>query len=320
MRMWKCTLVPVFALASVPVVMAACGSNDGGGGSSSGTSGAVPDGGGTDSPSGSDSAGNDTGTGDTGADAPATGIDHGPYTIVYAGQIAGIDVRPVADGKATFDGQKLTGYEFNTDERPTVGTNTVENVAGTSRYVMGRWAGGTTDGKFYNSGTAGKMTFAANGGFQFVIGVPADPLPATGSGTFTIDSKTVATVSDGTKGPGTITGSLAATFAGASTKIGLSLSLDVPGDATYTVQSTGGSADPSQSDVDIPTGASVKGFFTLTKTITSAGAACTGGASCSFIVDGFVGKNGDFVALVAHVFAGGGGSPKSVSGAIVFKK
>jgi hypothetical protein len=48
-------------------------------------------------------------------------------------------------------------------------------------------------------------------------------------------------------------------------------------------------------------------------------AACQGG--CAAVVDGFVaGPVGERIALVAHVFKGGGGSPKSVAADIAFKQ
>lgn len=321
-----------FALASLPMgvvtaltlslTMGACSSE--GGGASSGDPGT--DSGTADSASGNDTGTNDTGTRDTGTDSPASGtVGTGPYALAYAGEIVGIDGRAVADGKATFDGYKMTAYEATgiADEHPTVGTNMVSNVAGSALYAIGRWSGGTTDGKFFNAGTGGKMTFAANGGFQYAIGVPADPIPSTGPATYAVAEKTVATVSDGSIAPGTVSGAVAVDFAGTGSKVGISITLDVPGDAVYTAATTGGTADPSQSEVTIsaPGGPNApKGAFYFNKTITSAGGACTGGASCSMNVNGFVGKNGDFVALVAHVFAGGGGSPKSVSGALVLKK
>ena len=60
------------------------------------------------------------------------------------------------------------------------------------------------------------------------------------------------------------------------------------------------------------------GFYTNLQ-ITSAGAAC--GGSCAASVDGFIaGPAGERVALVAHVYSGSGGSPKSVAAAIAFKR
>lgn len=284
----------------------------------------TPDSGGADAPTGNDGGSDAPVNADTGTDSPSSGgIGPGPYTIVYAGRFAGIDSRSVADGKATFDGFKLTGYVATgqeMDEMPTIGTNTASDVAGSSLFAIGRWGGGTTDGKFYNADAAGKMTFAANGGFQYAIGRPADPIPSSGLTTYTIDKKTAATVSDGSQAPGTITGTLAINLAGATTKIGLSVSIDVPGSGVYTAETTGGVADPSQSEATLGMG-SAKGVFYFFKNITNAGGACAGGGACSVNVNGAIlGPNAESVIMAVHVFAGAGGSPQSVSGVLAFKK
>jgi hypothetical protein len=53
----------------------------------------------------------------------------------------------------------------------------------------------------------------------------------------------------------------------------------------------------------------------------SSGNACAGGGSCVATVVGFFsGKDADRAGVVVHIFAGTGGAPKTVSGAIVFKK
>ena len=329
MRLRPITVLCCFATVLTLGVAGALGgcSSDSGGTGSSGEP--LADAGGTtDSPSGGDSGTSDTGVGDTGTDAPSGGIGAGPYTIVYAGTFVGIDGRSVDDGKATFEGLKLTGYTAKgqeADESPKIGTNTASAVAGSSLFAIGRWGGGITDGKFYEVGAAGKMTFAANGGFHYAIGVPTSSLPATGTVTYTVDKKTAATVSDGSSAPGTISGSLVIAYAGAATKVALSVTIDIPGNGTYTAETTGGTADPSQSEALVPnlTGPNApKGIFYFNKNnLTNAGAACGGGGSCSLGVDGAIlGPAGETVVLAAHVYAGSGGSPKSVSGVLAFKK
>lgn len=257
-------------------------------------------------------------------DAPAESgtstIGPGPYSIIYAGSVVGIDIRPVLAGKATFDGAKLGSYESSMDERPTVGTNNVADVTATPLFAMGRWAGGKTGGKFYMSGTGGLIDLPANGGFQYVIGIPADPIPSSGATPYTTLAKTTATMSDGSFAPGTVTGTLAANLAAATTKVGFSVTLDVPGDTTYTVTSTGGTANPATAGTG--TLMTVKGgFFDNTAALTTSAAACSGGSGCVASVYGIViGPAAENIALMVHVYNGAGGSAKSVSGAIVFKK
>jgi hypothetical protein len=137
---------------------------------------------------------------------------------------------------------------------------------------------------------------------------------------YTTLAKTTATISDGSFAPGTTTGTLAANLAGTTTKVGFSVTLDVPGDTTYTVASTGGVADPSTAGTGVSPG--VKGaFFDNTTIVTTTSALCTGGAGCVGAVYGIVlGPTGESIALVVHVYNGSGGAPKSVAGAIVFKR
>jgi hypothetical protein len=227
-------------------------------------------------------------------------------------------MRPIPDGKATFDGAKLLSYQASDDERPELGTNQVSDVTSDAFVAIGRWSGGATAGKFYDVAGTGLIALPPNGGFHYVIGKFADPLPASGGGTYTVLSKTVATVGNGSVAPGTVAGTLAATFAGADSKIGFSIRLDVPGDTTYTIETTGGVANVATTEAML-SGGNVKGAFYANLQLTSAGAAC--GGSCSAGVDGFVaGPNGERIALVAHIYKGGGGSPESVTGAVVFTK
>lgn len=261
-----------------------------------------------------------------GDDDSAATLGAGPYAIVYTGTFAGIDGRTVADGKATFDGLSLTGYTATgqeSDEAPLIGTNTAKDVAGGPLFAIGRWSGGTTEGKFYNVGTAGKMTFAEDGGFHYAIGKSSDPIPSSGPATYAIESKTAATVADGSNAPGTINGSLVVDLAGASTKVAFSVTIDIPGSGTYTAESAGGTADPSQSDVILlggGGGTAAKGAFTYNGNVTNAGAACNAG-SCAVGVSGVIlGPSAENVVMAVHFFGGGGGSPSSVSGVLAFKK
>lgn len=303
------------AMALVAVLTAAACDDDDGGASAA----SAPDAGDDGSTASADSGSSAEAGGETGADAAAAAsLGPGPYTLVYAGTVVGIDARPIAPGKATFDGIKLVAYESSADEHPALGTNGVQEASGDAFVAIGRWAGGATTGKFYTVNGTGLIDLPANGGFHYAIGNFTDPLPSSGSATYTELSKTAASVSDGSVAPGTISGSIAATFAGADTKIGFSIDLDIPGDAKYTLATTGGTSDVSKTEATISSG-QVKGAFFTTLNLTSTGAAC--GGSCSAVVDGFVaGPNADRIALVAHVFNGGGGSPKSVAAAIAFKR
>ena len=278
------------------------------------------DDGGTDSPSATDGpSATDSGS-DAEVDPVPTPIGPGPYTLLYAGTITGPDRRPIPAGKATFDGAKLTGYEASMDERPSVGTNSVTDLAGSALFGIGRWSGGTTGGKFYAAGDAGLMDFPANGGFHYAIAIAADPIPSSGMTAYSTLAKTTATISDGSLAPGTITGTLSANLAGAATKVGFSVTLDIPGESPFTIASVGGVANASTAGT-MPSAGLPGAFFDSTATLITSAASCGAGIGCTAAVYGVViGPAAENIALVVHVFSGSGGSPKSVSGAIVFKK
>lgn len=314
------TYSAVALLLGASVVVAACSDDDA---ATPATAPTGVDAAGVDATSatdgGSEASVKDAAISDAPVEASGSAIGMGPYALAYAGTIVGIDSRAVAAGKATFSASKMTSYESSADERPTVGTNTVNDVAGSARFAIGRWSAGTTGGKFYLAGDAGLIDFPANGGFHYAIGIPANPVPSSGMTAYTMLAKTSATVSDGSFAVGTVTGTLAAKLAGATTKLGFSVTLDVPGDTAYTVSSVGGTADPSQAGTGML--AHPGGFFDNTTTVTTTGALCPGGGGCTGTVHAIVvGPAAENIALVVRVYRSAAGEAKSVSGVIVFEK
>jgi hypothetical protein len=88
----------------------------------------------------------------------------------------------------------------------------------------------------------------------------------------------------------------------------------MPGDATYTLTTTGGVADPSQSAV----GGNANAFFGDIAA-TSTGVACSGGSACKAGVRGMIGSgaNGAARAVFAFVLSSGGATGKALRGAVV---
>lgn len=264
-------------------------------------------------------AGTDTSTNDTGTDAPATSpIGVAPFAIVYAGTQVGIDARFAS--AATFSGNGLSQYKIDDPaEERTNGSAKVVDTGVSGSVAWGRWNDGLTGGPNDNA-----VTLPANGGFHYVIGRPLVPVPASGGGTFTLAGKTPVAVSDGSLATGTASGTLAVAYGGeAGTKIGLTLTLDLPGDFTYQVTTNGGSADPSMSEISglyAPRQTNPKVYFAAANPpiTVNGGGACTGQPSCRASINGFLGE--DHVGLVVHLYRGSGGAPKSVSAAFVFKK
>jgi hypothetical protein len=157
-------------------------------------------------------------------------------------------------------------------EKPLIGTAKAVDIFGDTLVLAGRWEDGTTAGAFYGN----TFTFPKDGGFQYVIGDASASLPASGSPAYTLTHGSPTTISDGSIAPGTATGTLGVAFAGDGTKVGASFKLVLPGDQTYDVSTTGGSATPATSEVVVfPPGTALVGGVThLTSTTAPARAPC----------------------------------------------
>ncbi|MBI2312532.1 MAG: FecR domain-containing protein [Betaproteobacteria bacterium] len=175
-----------------------------------------------------------------------------------------------------------------------LGTATVvENgfeQTGTATIAWGRW----TNGTFTVAGEEGlvNVSVSSNQGFHYFGGVPtlASEMASLASGamtgTYSLLGSTQATSADGSLGLGTFTGALVADF-GAS-KVGLDFNVAFSS-ASYQVATTGGTADPGLSELNIV--AADSHFFNLIPIpTTGSGAACASG--CSTFVEGlFAGTN-----------------------------
>lgn len=299
------------------------------------TSPAKEDGGSSaDAQGGADAAGQDAASSDTGAtpDAAAgdsaggadakgapTPLGAGPYTIAYASIAAiGIDARTFADGKATFDGVKLLSYESSANEMPTVGSNQTNEPNGDGFVLIGRWSGGTTGGKFFNVGGSGLAAIPANGGFHYVIGRLADPLPTSGAASYVLTHTTAATLADGSVAVGTTTGTLAADYGTTTSKVGFSVVLAVGGVA-YTITTTGGTANVATSQSVFASG-TLKAMFANNLEVTAPTGPCATAGTCKANANGVVaGPNGERFGLVVSAATGPGTAPRAL-GALVFTK
>jgi len=291
------------SLAMVGAVLMAC--SDGGGGSSGSTS---------------TSSGTGTGGGASTASSTGTGggerIGPGPYFLSYSSRGGpGIDSRPSVT--ATFAGNAITGYVASPNESPTRGTSTTAEPGMDAFVAWGRWTGGTTAGVLNaNPG----IVLSATEGFHLALGLKTAPalVPASGGATYLLIGATHPTLEDGSLALGTLTGAMNVSFAGASTKVGFALSIDMPGDTTYAVTTNGGTGTPSTSEVGSVAAvnpARIGGDVIVTST----GKACTGGVSCKATFQGFIaGPNSDRVALAFTLSAGMLGT--QVRGVAVFER
>jgi hypothetical protein len=180
-------------------------------------------------------------------------------------------------------------------------------------FRLGRWSGGTTDGRFFDYENDGKLTFPENGGLHYGVGLPSPTtLPSTGKKTYSVVKSTTVTVGDGSLAPGTVTGALVIDFAGAATKAGMTITLDLPGSGTYVVDPAAGTGNLT---VAIASGVKSPRFSFGQypgPDAGPAGAACVGG--CSISVAGFfVGPNAENVLLALNISPNNTGGPSAVS-------
>lgn len=326
-------MVRAWSVAALGVVLMACSSSGGttgtstttgsgaGGGTlttSASTTGSGGSGGAsttTGTTGSGGSGGSSTTTGSGGSGGGGTLIGPGPYFLSYSAPGPGIDSRPSVT--ATFEGNEITGYVAGAMESPTRGTALTAEPGMDAFVAWGRWSGGTTAGILYNNPG---IALSATQGFHLALGLRTDPaaVPASGGADYTLLGATHATIEDGSFALGTITGSMKVAYAGAMTKVGLALSIDMPGDAVYTVTTAGGTATPASSEIGSLTAinpARLAGDVA----VVSPGKACTVGVSCKAVFQGFLaGPSADRVALVFTLSAGQAGT--QVRGVVVFQR
>lgn len=236
-------------------------------------------------------------------DAAMAGLEPGPYSIVYSGSGGtGIDQRTPITAVVSASGD-LDSWAFGTQSFLRGTSLTGERYA--DEYsLLGRWNGGS-----------GTLTYTATQGFHYGLVVKPASAPTSGTINYTLRKATAATIDDGSLAVGTIQAKLAVAFGATTKKAGLELTIDMPGDGTYTGMTTGGVADPSQSAVS-GTLALMAGDLTMT----SSGVACAGGAACKASVRAYLGGggNGTARAVVVFVLSSGGPITKVLRGALVF--
>jgi len=232
----------------------------------------------------------------------------GPYSIAYAAKGVGFDYRSLVTAKFNSSNQMIE-YKESARENPTVGTCKVGEAAMDPYVALGRWNGGTTGGVFYAI-TPG-FTWNLKQGFHYVIGVQTTAPPTSGSTPYTLAHATAPTMADGSLALGTMTGKVRIKFSTTGAKVGLELSITMPGDATYKVATKGGVADPSKSEIKT-TAHQIYGWIKLA----AVGQACPSG--CNVSADGFLaGPGAERLAMVVVI---NNNYSKAIQGAVVFKK
>jgi len=208
----------------------------------------------------------------------------------------------------------------STGEALTIGANAAVNggpvyeINNTNPIAWGRWTGPMVTVPY-----PGTMTVSQDQGVHYIAGIPTPTalVPTTGVVPFTFMGATNPTRDSGTSTPGSFqNGLMAVDFSTA--KVGLQFNVVFAGTNpfSYAVQTTGGAAAPSGSQIAI----SGNGFsggavpVTVTGGLPNAPAGCSSGCTMN-VTGGFFGPGGaDYAGFVY------GSAQSGVSGAAVFKK
>lgn len=252
------------------IVEEAIGGNDGNGGGGSGGYGGTPP--------------------VTGVIVPLEGAEDSGYVIAYAADAIGIDLRE--PGKVTIGaGGALNQYDVEPDYDERLERNSNQSLergnSGDAVFVE-RWAGGETNGNYYNVNNG--TTFSGMGrtshqGFHLVYGKPSVDVPVTGMATYTLAAATKPTIDDGSFAPGTFSGEMSILF-GPMFGVGIDFEVDMPGDHVYLIKTPGSVANPTTGGIDWD--AATRTFRLLNISMAQGGAACpTDG--CVTTVYGFLG-------------------------------
>ncbi len=175
---------------------------------------------------------------------------------------------------------------------------TIHEAGAVDSMAWARWAGGSVDvasSIFGNSSTP----IDENAGYHVLAGAAPTALPA-GRIDYELIGSTAATDNRGSA-PGTVTGDLAIQF-GSVSRVAFAMEMKVGG-MGWAVATTGGIADPTQSEITLGTSAGAgtfDGTFPLaTGNITASGGACS--TNCSVTIQGSLyGANADYAGIAMH--------------------
>lgn len=154
--------------------------------------------------------------------------------------------------------------------------------------AWGRWVGPASiqyscDGSYTCNAD---LTYGANDGLHYVIGLPTPALPTSGSASYSLLGATSPTYAGGSTAPGTFSGKLDVTFLATGATVGMNLNVSMPDGVGYAI---GGSTstNPGSSLFNgnaYNSGGVQSGSLTITGT---GGGACTSSGYCSANVQGF---------------------------------
>lgn len=254
-----------------------------------------------------------------------------PLAMVYSGSNGTLIDQSANITALTQDGTTGVVTSYTKTGIDTVVINTAQgvDVGGDALITWGRWVNGTPQFLGTGGGPMNQTAIGAEQGFHYVIGKLSPSLPASGSANFTLLGATKPTFTDGSASfpAGTLasTGAIpmAVEWGGtAFTRIGLDMTVTMPNDGTYRIQTPGGVANPADGANTLSTAGDARfSGFNIPVTITGGGRACNGG-TCEATVKGFFsGANGVRAGLNYSVSpAVGPPGPPGVIGAAAFVK
>lgn len=246
-------------------------------------------------------------------DAPGqdAGFGVGPFAIVFASPGLGIDLRTAT---TTFDGSQLLAYAaVGGGESLALGTASVSDVGDAAGLVWGRWRAGQPVGMF--PGVPTLPSYGADSGFHYAVGEATKPLPGGATLAFAQVGSTPPTIGDGSLSGGTVVASAATSGMGASARVGISISVTMPSDTTYVIGTTGGTSDPSMSELSVDSDGLVSATAGLP--VSAPGSAACGASTCTGVVYGFfAGVAARHLALGYVISADEPKSDKGVAGIV----
>ena len=242
------------------------------------------------------------GNGGGGTGSGFTGTRTGQVFYTYTGGSLALGF----GGEATLANGQLTGVSANVIGGASSGTTQIVEAGDVGHMAWARW----TNGNVANNNLFGTAptVLGANGGYHVMSGAASATLPASGKVDYNLIATTSPTDTLGSA-PGTLTGDLAIQF-GSVAKVGFELQMQVGG-RSWGVATTGGSANPSASAVNL-TNAGAGPVFSATfntnvGTVTAGGGACAIG--CNVSVSGALyGANGVHAGVAMNVLDAGYGS------------
>lgn len=255
-------------------------------------------------------------------------IGLGPFVFAYAG--TSVAVAAATQTSVSIERGVVTGW-FDRSAHFTQGSMSARDVEGGDEIIWGRWAGGTTGKPVGISQMV--IPVKPNGGIHWVVGVtPFGTFPSAGTVDYPLFGSTSPTRADGMKMPGTVTGTASVTFTGGmGATIALSLTITIPGDATYAVKTPSSAPSPlvvkAPPLVDLP---ARKDALTLKP---GTGSVCSGLMNCFpdpnvcqpappcpvWVTGVFTGASFQRLALVVQLSPDENyGSPASITTVVVF--